>query len=243
MSQVGTPRLHLRQTGSTNLRARELAAAGAPHGTLVTAGEQVSGRGRQGRQWSSPPGTSLSMSLVVRDPRQLLSLTTGVAVAETVDAILGDALGESSPPAQIKWPNDVLLDGRKVAGILVEARPGERWAVLGIGVNVAIPEAWFPDDLRDRAGTLGLGADSVEPLLSELLGQLDRWLSAPAPAVLSAVRARDALRGQPVSWADGSGFAAGIDAEGRLLVDLDGEERTVALDAGEVHLSRRGSPA
>ncbi|MGH2893982.1 MAG: biotin--[acetyl-CoA-carboxylase] ligase [Solirubrobacteraceae bacterium] len=105
----GTPRLHLRLTDSTNTRARELAAAGAPHGTLVTAAEQSAGRGRQGRTWSAPAGRSLLCSVVVRDPPPLVSLRAGVAAAEAV-----------GPEATLKWPNDVYADRRKVAGILVE---------------------------------------------------------------------------------------------------------------------------
>jgi len=247
--QLGTPRLHVRQIDSTNLRARELASWGARHGTLVTAGEQISGRGRQGRGWSSPAGTSLSMSLVIREPPRLLSLAAGVAVAETIDSVLADPEGQR---ARIKWPNDVLLGGRKVAGILVEGRPMEAWAVLGIGVNVAVPESAFQVELRDSAGTLGLEPADVERTLALLLHALERTLRAPEHELLAGVRERDALFGEPVSWAGGSGVAAGIDELGRLLVDLDPDDQgltadraelRVALDAGEVHLSRRGSGA
>jgi len=224
--QLGSPRVHLRQVGSTNTLARELAAAGAPHGTLVTADEQLAGRGRQGRAWMAPPGTSLVSSWLIREPSPLLSLAAGVAVAEI-----------SGERALIKWPNDVLIDTRKVSGILVEGRPQERWAVLGIGINVAIDPADFPDELRDRAGSLGLKRADVEPTLNRLRDALARWVAAPGAEVLAAVRARDALIGQTVVWADGSGVAAGIDHNGRLVVTLgDGVE--VKLDAGEVHLSR-----
>ena len=124
---IGRPRLHLRSTSSTNDRARELAAAGAPHGTLVTAGMQTAGRGRQGRTWTAPPGTALLASLVLRASDGLLPLRAGLAVAD----VAGDE-------ARVKWPNDVLVAGRKVAGILAEARPQEGWTVLGIGVNAAL---------------------------------------------------------------------------------------------------------
>jgi BirA family biotin operon repressor/biotin-[acetyl-CoA-carboxylase] ligase len=220
---LGTPRLHLRRTSSTNERARELAAAGAPHGMLVTAGEQTAGRGRQGRTWTAPAGRALLCSLIVRDPPRLLPLAAGVAVAEVV----GEGAG-------LKWPNDVLLGGRKVAGILVEGRPAEAWAVLGIGVNVALAPDDFPGELRDRAGTLGLGPEAVEPTLQALVMALAHWLEASATDVLDAVRARDVLLDSPVSWAHGAGRGAGIDAYGRLLVSTDAGE--VALDAGEVHL-------
>src|SRR3954462_2085959 len=135
MSRRGRPRAHFRVTGSTSDRARELALAGAPHGALVTAAEQTAGRGRQGRAWTTPPGTALAMSMVLRDPPALLPLIAAVAVAQAC----GDEAG-----AQIKWPNDVLVDGRKVAGILAEGRPHEGWAVLGIGVNVAVDVAALP---------------------------------------------------------------------------------------------------
>ena len=140
----------------------------------------------------------------------------------------------AGPRAQIKWPNDVLVDGRKVAGILVEGRPQEGWAVLGIGVNVAVAPEDFPPELRERAGTLGRPATELEAVLMALLEALESWLTAAAPDVLAAVRARDALRARPVSWAHGRGVGAGIDADGRLLVDTG--SKTVALEAGEVHL-------
>jgi BirA family transcriptional regulator, biotin operon repressor / biotin---[acetyl-CoA-carboxylase] ligase len=222
---LGRPRLHLRVTSSTNDRARELAAAGAPHGTLVTAGEQTAGRGRQGRTWSAPQGRALLCSLLLRDHDALLPLRAGLAVAD----LAGGA-------ALVKWPNDVLLDGRKLAGILVEARPQGGWAVLGIGVNVAIELADLPPDVRVRAATLGRAPSEIEPTLAELLTALEARLAEPPHASLAALRDRDALRGRPVRWADGEGTGAGIDDAGSLLVRLpDGELRTLA--AGEVHLA------
>ena len=223
-SGLGRPRLHLRETTSTNDRARALAAAGAPHGTLVTAGAQTAGRGRQGRTWSAPPGRALLMSLVLRAPGRMLPLAAAVAVAEA-----------AGPGAAIKWPNDVLLDGRKVAGILAEARPQDGWAVLGVGLNVAVRIEDLPEDLRATAGTLGLEPRDVEPVLGRLLAALERALALETPALLDAWRARDALRGRDVAWADGHGRAAGIDGDGRLVVDLPEGGRT-ALEAGEVHL-------
>jgi BirA family biotin operon repressor/biotin-[acetyl-CoA-carboxylase] ligase len=223
MSPLGLPRLHLRVIDSTNTRARELAAAGAPHGTLVTAGAQRAGRGRQGRTWTAPPGRALLCSVVVRDPPPLLSLLAGVATAESV-----------GPEAMLKWPNDVHLGGRKVAGILVEGRPQEGWGVVGVGVNVAVRPDEFPPELAGRAGTLGLGTEAIEPVLGELLTALERWLAAPVDEMLEAVRLRDALLGQTITWAGGEARGAGIDEHGRLLVETaDGRQ---ALNAGEVHL-------
>ena len=219
MSRLGRPRVHLRRADSTNARARALAGTGAAHGTLVTATEQTAGRGRQGRSWIGPAGTALLMSLVLRDHDELLSLRAGLAVADAAD---GHAL--------VKWPNDVLVDGRKVAGILVEGRPQEHWAVLGIGVNVAVDLAALPAELQATAGTLGRPRADLEPFLAELLAALEVRLGEPAAATITALRARDALRDHRVRWAGGEGVAAGIDDGGRLIV---GDQR---LDAGEVHL-------
>jgi BirA family biotin operon repressor/biotin-[acetyl-CoA-carboxylase] ligase len=220
---IGSPRVHFRTVDSTNERARVLAAAGAPHGTLVTASEQQAGRGRQGRTWTAPAGQALLCSLLVRDPPRLLPLSVGVAVA----CAAGDE-------AAIKWPNDVLVHGRKVAGILVEGRPRERWAVVGMGVNVAVSIDELPAELRDRAGSLGLPTHAIEGWLAGLVEHLARWLPASDDEVLEAVRARDALLAQPVRWTSGAGTGAGIDGDGRLVV-ATGEGR-VALDSGEVHL-------
>jgi BirA family biotin operon repressor/biotin-[acetyl-CoA-carboxylase] ligase len=226
VTSLGRPRVHLRATTSTNDRARALAAAGAPHGTLVTAGEQQAGRGRQGRTWSAPPGRALLASLVLRDPPALLPLVAALAVAEV-----------AGPDAAIKWPNDVLVDGRKVAGILAEGRPHEGWAVLGIGLNVALRVDELPPELHETAGTLGLTPADLEPTLERLLAALERALALDASALLDAYRARDALRGREVTWVGGRGRAAGVDGAGRLVVELAGGGRT-ALSAGEVHLLR-----
>ena len=222
---IGSPRLHLVNTSSTNDRARELAKAGAPHGAIVTAAEQTAGRGRQGRTWSAPAGHALLLSVILRHPPQLLPLAAAVAVAE--------CCGEG---AAIKWPNDILLDGRKVSGILVEGRPQEGWAVLGIGVNVAIRVEDLPAELHATATSLGREPREVEPFLDTLLAALTRALALDAAAVLDAWRGRDYLRGRSVAWAGGEGRAAGVDGEGRLVVELASGGRTT-LDAGEVHLT------
>jgi BirA family transcriptional regulator, biotin operon repressor / biotin---[acetyl-CoA-carboxylase] ligase len=224
VSHLGRPRLHLRSIGSTNARARELAEAGAPHGTAVTADEQTAGRGRQGRGWSTPPGSALALSLVIRDPDPLLSLRGGLAVA--------DLAGED---ARVKWPNDVLVDGRKVAGVLAEGRPQERWAVLGIGVNAALDLALLPDEVRQRAGTLGLEPRELQHALAQLLAALEIRLAEAPETTLAVLRRRDALTGQPVRWERGEGTGAGIADDGTLLV-RDAGGAVHALSAGEVHL-------
>jgi BirA family biotin operon repressor/biotin-[acetyl-CoA-carboxylase] ligase len=163
------------------------------------------------------------MSLLLREWDPLLPLRAGLAVAD----LAGDT-------AVVKWPNDVLLEGGKLAGVLVEARPRE-WAVLGIGVNVAVDVESLPPDVRERAATLGRPASALEPTLHELLALLAQRLAEPAAACLDGLRARDALLDQPVRWDRGEGTGAGIDDSGALRVRrADGV--VVTLDAGEVHL-------
>ncbi len=220
---LGAPRVHYRLVDSTNARARSLAEREAPHGTTVTADEQSAGRGRQGRTWSAPAGQALLCSVVIRNPPRLTPLAAGVAAAE-----------EAAPEAQVKWPNDVLLGGRKVAGILVEGRPQESWSVVGFGLNVAVKVTDLPPELQDRAGSLGRQRDELEPTLQRLLKRLETWLAAPQPELLRALRDRDALLGQRVHWTGGSGEAAGIDDRGRLVVLT--EAGRVSLEAGEIHL-------
>ena len=245
---LGRPRVHLRRTDSTNERARELALAGTPDGTMVTAGEQSAGRGRQGRRWAAPAGSSILMSLVLRSPPRLLPLMAAVAVC--------DIAGEG---AMIKWPNDVVVaigdrpPGRspelaKLAGILIEGRPQQGWAVLGIGVNVAVELDELPAELQPgratgapsrSAATLGRAREDVEPTLARLLAALEQRLAEPPESTLEHWRARDALRGREIGWSTGHGRAEGIDGDGRLLVALSGGGRT-AISSGEVHLERVG---
>ena len=221
---LGDPREHHETIGSTNDRARELAEQGAAHGTLVTAGEQTAGRGRQGRSWATPAGTAIAASLVLTEFDDLLPLRAGLAVA--------DVAGEG---ALVKWPNDVWIGGKKIAGILAESRSEPRWAVLGIGVNVAVDVDALPPDAAAVAGSLGKSAEDVEPTLSALLSALETRLAQDRDGALNDLRRRDALRGEPVRWQDGEGTGAGIDDSGALLVTLANGGQTT-LSAGEVTL-------
>ncbi|MEA2374356.1 MAG: BirA family transcriptional regulator [Thermoleophilaceae bacterium] len=228
---IGSPRVHHRVADSTNQRGKELAAGGAPHGTVVTADEQTAGRGRQGRVWVAPAGSALLMSVVVRELDEraaLLPLAAAVAVCEAAEAL-------APVRCAIKWPNDVWVEERKVCGILVEGRPAEGWAVVGVGLNVRVSE--FPPDLAAIATSLSAAAGvtpTVEEALRETLVALDRRLRTPAAELLDAWRERDALRGRTIRWNGGEGVAAGIDDTGALVVNTP--DGTVTLDAGEVHL-------
>jgi BirA family transcriptional regulator, biotin operon repressor / biotin---[acetyl-CoA-carboxylase] ligase len=222
---IGSPRIHHRLIDSTNERAKELAAAGALHGTLVTADEQTAGHGRQGRAWTAEPGSAVLMSVVLRELDERLPLTAAVAIADALPV-----------EAAIKWPNDVWIQGRKVAGILVEGRPQEGWAVLGIGLNVLAES--FTDELAETATSLRLAGVETTParVLADVLASLSRWLGAPPARVLDAWRSLDALKGERVRWTNGEGVADGIDDSGALRVRTD--SGLVTLDAGEVHLLR-----
>lgn len=228
--RIGNPHRHFLRTDSTNTRARELAAAGAPHGTVVTAAEQTGGRGRQGRTWAAPPGKALLYSAILRpveEPR-LLPLAAALAVCEAAEQI---AAGIA---CSLKWPNDVQIGDRKLAGVLIEARPQEEWAVIGVGLNLAIAPHEFPPELRDTATSL-LGGAAEEARIA-LNTRLAYWIEEEPGTVLAAWRGRDALRGREVAWDGGSGVADGVDERGSLLVIAPGGER-LALSAGEVHLA------
>ena len=235
MSRLGRPRVHRRTTDSTNERAKDLARRGAPHGTLVTADKQTAGRGRHGRRWTAEPGTAVLMSVVVRgltERHALLPLTTSVAVCEAA---------EDCAPVRcaIKWPNDVWVDGRKLAGILVEGRPQEGWAVVGVGMNVSSASHDFPAELRGVATSLAIESPggeqfSREAALSSLVDALEARLEQDEDRTLGEWRGRDALLGRRIAWSGGEGIAAGVDGSGALVVDTSGG--MVSLDAGEVHL-------
>jgi BirA family transcriptional regulator, biotin operon repressor / biotin---[acetyl-CoA-carboxylase] ligase len=231
----GHPHRHYRVTDSTNERARDLAEAGAPGGSVVTAVEQRAGRGRHGRRWSAPAGAALLYSAILAPLERrhaLLPLAVPLAVCEAVESLAPVA-------CTVKWPNDIWLQGRKLAGVLIEARP-PAWAVIGIGLNLQVADDEFPADLRWPATSVGHGVRPGQALdaVNESLGT---WVPAPPARILGEFRARDALAGREVRWegagdaGSGSGIAAGVDERGNLLVATESGER-VALGAGEVSL-------
>jgi BirA family biotin operon repressor/biotin-[acetyl-CoA-carboxylase] ligase len=182
----------------------------------------------------APPRSALLVSVLARpvtDTHKLAPLAAALAVAETCELLAG-------VETSIKWPNDVWIDGRKVSGILAEARPDQSpdrsWLVVGIGLNTSVSLDDMPAELQATATTLGLpvGTDALTPLVA----RLDHWLNSDAPATVAAWRERDALIDRRISWADGAGVAEGIDDHGNLIVKHD-DETLSTLTAGEVHLA------
>ncbi len=233
--------------GSTNAEVARRAADGAAAGLLVLADEQVAGRGRQGRGWYAPPGTSLMGSLLLRPTHPiarvaLLPLLVGLALAEACMAVAPDA------DPSVKWPNDLLLGGRKAAGVLVEA-PTAGVAVVGIGVNVDWRGVDRPDELVDVTSLAQAGGGPVDrwALLPVLVERLDhhyqRWCEDPL-AFLPAYRERSATLGRRVrvEQVDGrteEGVAVAVSDGGALVVAAD--DGVTELHAGDVHHLRHGA--
>jgi len=218
--------------------SQRLLDASLDEGAVAVCDEQAQGRGRLGRGWEAPAGTAILCSTVLRPPagRDLpeLSLVAGVAVAETVERATKLA-------AQIKWPNDVLVNRRKVAGVLAETA-GDA-VVLGIGLNVNQSREQLPLDAKVAPGSL-LTVDGVRreraPLLSDLLLDLeeayDRWLEGGLGALYELLGPRDFLRGRRISVDGETGVGVAIDRSGRLEVEIAGERRLV--ESGEVLFER-----
>jgi BirA family biotin operon repressor/biotin-[acetyl-CoA-carboxylase] ligase len=232
----GVPQCGVFRTLSSSLDAiHDLGAQGAPSGTVVLAEEQTAGRGRDGRTWRSPAG-GVWLGMLLRPPfpdAGVISLRAGLVLADVVDELLGGAR------AQLKWPNDVLVGGRKLAGILSEARwQGDtpQWLGLGIGVNVVNE---IPADLGRAAIALQEIAPAVRrlDLLDRLIPALRPLTAHHAPLTdheCAAFARRDWLRGRQIRTPL-AGRAAGIRPDGALLVDT-GAGTTMVRD-GHVELS------
>jgi BirA family biotin operon repressor/biotin-[acetyl-CoA-carboxylase] ligase len=220
------------------------AAGGAPEGTLVVADHQTTGRGRAGRAWEAPPGGALMLSALLRPPLPpdrlgVLPLVVGVAVAEALELVAPVA-------CQLKWPNDVWIGGRKVAGILASARArdgvGAAPLILGIGINVATPSDALPAGATSLAAAVPGGRPpDREDVLAALLLRLDAgyraFLASGGRPDLGAWRARAALLGEVVAVVDGGqrreGRFVGVDADGALLLAVEGGE-TARIVAGDL---------
>ena len=242
---VGRNLVYLPETGSTNTEARRLAQAGAPEGALVIADYQTAGRGRLDRRWLAPPGSSLLLSLIFRPAlaphqAQRLTMICGLALLEAVEAETGLRLG-------LKWPNDALIGGRKVAGILTELSlrgAAVDYAVVGMGLNVNLDPARLPDDLLAPATSLshelGRPVDRLSLLWAFLRAVERRYLALQAGRSPQAEWARHLVTlGQPVTVSAGGatfgGLAEGVDADGALLVRRE-DGRVQRVLAGDVTL-------
>lgn len=244
---LGAKIIHHESVGSTNDEARALAAAGAPEGTVVVAEEQTGGKGRLGRRWESPRGTGVWLSVILRPPLppaevSPLTLMAAVAVAEAIERATGLRPG-------IKWPNDVLVNGRKVCGILTElSAEVERinHVILGIGINVNLASADLPEEVRGSASSLAAEAGapvSRARLAGELLSRLDYWYRVflrqgfdPAREVWKRY---SITLGRPVTASSRTqrieGIAVDVEGDGALLIEMaDGSRQRVL--AGEVTL-------
>jgi BirA family biotin operon repressor/biotin-[acetyl-CoA-carboxylase] ligase len=243
-------------TGSTNLDLLARAAdAALPEGQVLVAEEQTAGRGRLGRTWTSVPGASLTFSVLLRPAtvpaarRGLLALLTGVAVASAVRSVTDRDGPGGGVDAVLKWPNDVLVGDRKLAGILAEQSPDGSAVVIGTGINVATPAEALPVSPTGLAGTslLAEGATVArEALLLEVLRQLERWYVAfradPDPVragLLDAYRPLCVTLGQKVRvelpiGRFMTGVARDIDPDGRLLISDSPGEPPMAISAGDV---------
>jgi BirA family biotin operon repressor/biotin-[acetyl-CoA-carboxylase] ligase len=212
-----------------------LRGSALPEGAVAVTEHQSAGRGRAGRRWEDEPGASLLLSVLLRPSETSeiaqLSLVCALAVAETVEGELDGDVG-------VKWPNDVLVDRRKLAGILLEGRDGV--VVCGIGLNVNQNEAGLPRDARTPVASLrtitGREHDRMEllvRLLERLETRYDAWLADGLEPLLPALERRDALRGSVVTVGDVNGTASGFASDGRLRIrSADGSETLVA--SGEV---------
>jgi BirA family transcriptional regulator, biotin operon repressor / biotin---[acetyl-CoA-carboxylase] ligase len=232
--RFGRPYLYESSCEST----QRLLASDHPQDTAAVCDEQTGGRGRLGRSWIAPPGTAVLCSVVLEPPegRNIaeLSLVGGLAVAEAAEAATGLA-------AQIKWPNDVLVNRRKVAGVLAEA--SEARVVLGMGLNVNQSRDELPSDAAVAAGSLfttdGIRRDRA-PILADLLLRLERaydlWREGGLDGIYDGLGARDFLRGRRLVVDGESAVGVAIDRRGRLEIEVDHERRVV--ESGEVLFER-----
>ena len=214
-------------TASTMDDASSAAAEGARDGHVVLADQQPRGRGAHGRQWVSPPSSDLYFSVVARPPLEpsstaLVTLAAGLGVREAVASFL------PGRTVQVKWPNDIWIERRKCAGILVESRTiGMRIDSVIIGVGLNVNRMQWPPELDGAATSLRAEAPAKEPLdraevLAALLSHMERWVDRfardGAAGVVDALRPSLALLGERIRWEDGEGIFEGIDRDGAARV-------------------------
>jgi BirA family biotin operon repressor/biotin-[acetyl-CoA-carboxylase] ligase len=237
--------------GSTNGDVLQMASQGAPHGTVVAADRQTAGRGRMGRQWVSPPGANLYFSVLLRPAAPpfvvpQLALVAGLSVAEAVE--------QQAPAVEagVKWPNDVLVAGRKLAGILCEMEAeadAVHAVVVGIGLNVNSGRDDFPPLLRKRATSLRIESgceigrvDMLAAVLNALEANYNQWAQGGLASLLPAMEARSVLKGKYVTVSahrrEMAGVVTELDADGCLVLEQEGGTQ-VHVPSGEVHVISR----
>ncbi len=232
--RFGRPYTYVEETEST-----QLLLEGAPEGAVAVTDLQTAGRGRYGRVWEAPAGTSLLCSVVLHPPAGYdapeLTLVGAIAVAEAIEVA-------TSLAVQIKWPNDVMLNRRKVCGVLGELRDGV--VTLGIGVNVNQTRDQLPPDahtpaasLRTITGTTYDRAVLLGSLLFHLERLYDQWRQGGLAEVFTELGPRDFLRGRPLTVDGKTGVAVGIDRSGRLELEVGHGER-IAVESGQVVYER-----
>lgn len=247
---MGHPCMFYEETDSTNLRARQLADEGAVHGTLVWAERQTAGRGRRGRAWDSSSGEAIYMSLLLRPEIEashasMLTLVMGLAAANACNELLELELGKTAPKVQLKWPNDLVLNGKKIAGILTEMRADIAQiqdVIIGMGINVNTKA--FPEELTaasslaretgkvyDREKLLALCMKQFEDCYEKFVQREDLSELRDAYECLLVNCGRTVRVLEPGH--EYQGFARGINAQGELLVERETGEIT-AVYAGEV---------
>lgn len=247
---IGRPLSVVGLTASTNDDAKRAAASGVAHGATFLADAQTAGRGRGGHTWHSPPGENLYLSIVLRPNVAAtaiapITLAVGLAVGRVVAEVVEDRALVSSERVTLKWPNDVYVDGLKIAGVLVEGQlRGERVAglVAGIGLNVRMRE--LPHDIERTATSLALaGALELDRsrIAAALITELGRVVSdfeeSGLDGMIAEIRARDFLHHRHVRVAGTTGVALGIDDGGCLLV-RDAAGSIHAIASGEVLLQQ-----
>ena len=247
---LGSQIVHFYDTSSTNNEAKRLAADDAVEGTIVVSEAQTLGRGRLNRGWFSPPGGGVWVSVILRPPfpPQEAPKCTLMAAVATVEAIR-EASGLT---CGIKWPNDILWQGRKLVGILTEMSAemdAINFVVLGIGINVSLQESDFPEELRNIGASVSMGAErevSRVEVLQKLLERLEYWYDVVKKEgfepVLKAWRRESITLGQPVRVLAGEetydGVAEELAEDGSLLVRTENGLRRVL--AGDVSLRLQG---
>jgi len=234
---------------STNDTAREWLARGCPNLSLITADEQTRGKGRSGRTWYTLPGSALALSFILTETRQPSSLITGIAALAVHDALSGLLEGQ----IEIKWPNDILIDGKKACGILVESEwSGDQLIgiILGIGVNIAAGSLAFGEQVRYPAAYLEQFTTqpvSRAVLLREIITRIIAWERESDPgAIVSEWNKRLAFRGETITavrseQASLEGVLAGIDHQGDLILVLP-DSQVIHYSANEIHIRPNPKP-